>query len=69
MSRLDIDINQPEFLPVEVAILHELIDKHEQYEAQGRDLEARSMHRAVTIVFKGLKGDFHDTEPTEWGSL
>lgn len=69
MSRLEIDINQPEFLPVEIRILHELKDKHEQYEAQGRDLEARAMARAVTIMWRRLKGEFDDTEPTGWDSL
>jgi hypothetical protein len=69
MCRLEIDIHQPEFLPVEIAVLHELLNKHEQYEAQGRGYEARAMARAVTIMFKGLKGDFHDTQPTGWDSL
>ena len=69
MSRLEIEIAQPEFLPVEVEILHALIDKHEQYEAQGRDLEARGMARAVHIVWDKLKGTFDPTQPTTHGEL
>jgi hypothetical protein len=69
VSRLNIEIDQPEFLPIEKQILCELLDKHEQYEGQGRDLEARAMARAATIVYRRLKGDFHDTSPTNWGSL
>jgi hypothetical protein len=69
MSRIDLDIHQPEFLPVEVHALHELVNKHEQYLCQGRDLEARGMARAVGIVFRCFKGDFHDTQPTSWAEI
>jgi hypothetical protein len=69
VSRLDIPINEPEFLPVEVAILHALLDKHEQYQAQGRDLEARGMARAAHIMWTILKGDFEATQPTNWSGL
>jgi hypothetical protein len=69
MSRLDIPLDEPEFLPVEVAILHALMEKHEQYIAQGRDLEARGMARAAHIAWSMLKGEFLDTQPSEWGEL
>ena len=69
VSRLTIDIDQPEFLPVEKGILLELIDTHERYECQGRTFEANSMAKAARIVFRRLKGDFEDTQPTNWGSL
>jgi hypothetical protein len=69
VSRLKILYKDPEFLPVEIQIMKELIDKHEQYECQGRDLEARAMARAVTIMYRRLKGDFEDTDATGWGSL
>lgn len=64
MSRLEISINQPEFLPVEIQILGALIDKHEQYTCQGRDLEARGVHRCITIMWETLKTGFCDTQPT-----
>lgn len=67
--RLDLPINEPEFLPVETQILATLLDKHEQYQAQGRDLEARAMARAAHIVWSGLNGTFGDTQPSEWGEL
>jgi hypothetical protein len=63
MSRLDVDVNQPEFLPTETEVLRKLVDKHEQYQAQGRDLEARAMERAARIVWDTLKGDFDATQP------
>jgi hypothetical protein len=69
MSRINLDINQDEFLPVEKQILMELIDTHERYEAQGRDFEARAMAKATRIVYRRLLGDFEDTEATGWGSL
>lgn len=69
MPRLDVSINEPEFLPIETEILCSLLDKHEQYEAQGRDLEAKGMARAVQIVWEKLKGSFDDTMPTEWADL
>lgn len=69
MPRIEIDINQPEFLQVEKQALKELIDKHEQYARQGRFYEAKAMYRAVSILYRALKGDFHDTEPTGWDSL
>lgn len=69
MSRIELSIDDPEFLPVETQILCALLDKHEQYEAQGRDLEARGMARAVHIVWNTLKGDFEATQPTAWGEI
>jgi len=69
MTRINIDINQPEFLPVEKQILLELIDTHERYEAQGRDFEARAMAKATRIVYRRLMGDFEDTHATGWDSL
>ena len=69
MGRIDIDVNQPEFLPVEIMVLHNLLDKHEQYEAQGRDLEARGVYRAIEIIFRTLKGDFEHTQPTSWSEI
>ena len=69
MSRITTDIDQPEFLLVEKIALRKLKDKHEQYEGQGRDLEARGMHRAFYLVFNTLKGDYEDTKPTHWGSM
>ena len=66
MSRLDIDINQPEFLPVEAHILCALLDKHEQYVQQGRPLEAKGMERAIRITWDTLKGNFDDTQPSAW---
>jgi hypothetical protein len=69
MSRIDVDIHQPEFLPVEIHILGRLLDKHEQYQAQGRDLEARGVARSIGIVYEGLKGTDGDTEPTAYGDL
>jgi hypothetical protein len=67
--RLDLPIDEPEFLPVETKILSDLLDKHEQYVAQGRDLEAKAMARAAHIVWSGLKGTFGDTQPSTWGEL
>ena len=67
--RLDLPISEPEFLPVETQILATLIDKHEQYVCQGRDLEAKAMARAAHIVWSGLKGTFGDTQPSEWSGL
>ena len=69
MSRLTIDINNPEFLPIEKTILLELVDTHERYEAQGRDFEARAMAKAARIVYRRLVGDFEDTHATGWDSL
>ena len=69
MSRLDLDIQQPEFLPVEARILCTLLDKHEQYTGQGRVLEAKAMERAIRIVWDTLKGNFDDTQPSEWVAL
>jgi hypothetical protein len=69
VGRIDVDINQPEFLPVEVTVLHNLIEKHEQYLAQGRDLEARGVYRAVEIVFNTLKGTFDQPQQTNWSEL
>ena len=66
MTRIPLEINQPEFLPIEIMILHCLLDKHEQYEAQGRDLEARGVSTAIKIVYQTLKGDFDSTIPSEW---
>ena len=66
---MDLPIDEPEFLPVETAILCALLDKHEQYEAQGRDLEAKAMARAAHIVWTALKGDFDDTLPSNFGAL
>jgi len=66
---LDLPIDQPEFLPVEVAILHALIEKHEQYLSQGRDLEAKGVARSAHIVWTMLKGDFVDTQPSEWSEI
>ena len=67
--RLPIDINQAEFLPVEKHLLGMLLDKHEQYLAQGRDLEAKGVERAVHIVWNGLKGEYVDTRPTGWADI
>ena len=64
MSRLELDIDQPEFLPIEIQILSALLDKHEQYLCQGRDLEARGVHRSITIIWESLKTGFCDTQPT-----
>ena len=69
MSRLTLDINHSEFLPVEKQILLELIDTHERYEAQGRDFEAMAMAKAARIVYRRLVGDFEDTNATGWDSL
>jgi hypothetical protein len=69
MSRLNIDVHNDEFLPIEKAILIELIDTHERYEAQGRDFEARAMAKATRIVYRRLLGDFEDTHATGWDSL
>ena len=69
MGRLDLDIHQPEFLPVEAEILCTLLDKHEQYKSQGRVLEAKAMERAIRIVWDTLKGNFDDTQPSEWVAL
>lgn len=69
LNRIDRSVDQPEFLPVEIRAMRLLADKHEQYQRQARDLEARAMHRAYGIVFRTLKGDFYDTEPTQWDSL
>lgn len=69
MSRITIDINQPDFLPWEVRALLELVDKHEQYQAQGRDLEARGVERSIGIVYRCFRGDFIDTQPTGMGDL
>ena len=65
----EIDPNQPEFLPVEAAILHALLVKHDQYVSQKRTLEARAMQRAIQITWDTLKGDFDDTQPSEWVAL
>jgi hypothetical protein len=69
MSRLEIPLDDPEFLMREKEMLCALLDKHEQYEAQGRDLEARGMARAAHIAWQILKGEFVDTRPTMWGDL
>lgn len=69
MTRLNVDIHQPEFLPIEVEVLRKLVDKHEQYQAQGRDLEARGMERAARIVWDTLKGDFDATQPSAWVTI
>lgn len=64
-----LDINQPEFLPIEVEALRQLLEKHEQYICQGRDLEARGVYRSIGIVYCCFKGDFQDTQPTNWSAL
>ena len=66
---MPLDIHQPEFLPVEIEALRELLEKYEQYIAQGRDLEARGVARCVGIVYRCFKGDFQDTQPTGWSEL
>jgi len=67
--RLNLKIDEPEFLPVETQILANLLDKHEQYIAQGRDLEAKGVERSAYIVWAGLEGAFGDTQPSEWSGL
>lgn len=69
MPRLELDINQPEFLPEQIMALHDLMDKHEQYQGEGRDLEARGVERSIGIVYRRFKGDFSDTQPTTHGEL
>lgn len=69
LSRIETDVDQPEFLLVEKIALRKLKDKHEQYEAQGRDLEATAMRKSFFMVFNTLKGDYVDTEATGWDSL
>ena len=69
MNRLELDIAQPEFLPVQIMALHDLLLKHEQYQCEGRDLEARGVERSIGIVYRRFKGEFTDTQPTERGSI
>jgi hypothetical protein len=66
---LTIDFDQPEFTVAEKMILRELADHHERYEAQGRDFEARGVYKSIVVIYRRLKGDFVDTEPTHWASL
>jgi N-methylhydantoinase B/oxoprolinase/acetone carboxylase alpha subunit len=69
MSRISYDLNQPEFTDEVRAVLRSMIDKHEQYERQGRMHEANAMAKAFRITKRAYKADFEDTEPTGWGSL
>jgi hypothetical protein len=66
MTRLDVSVHEPEFLPVEAQILCALLDKHEHYVLQGRLLEAKGVERAIRITWDTLKGNFDDTQPSAW---
>ena len=66
---MTIDFDQPEFTVIQKMILRELADIHERYEAQGRDFEARGVYKSIVVTYRRLKGDFVDTEPTNWGSF
>jgi hypothetical protein len=69
LNLLDLNIDQPEFTVVEKVILRELKDKYEQYMRQGRHFEGSGVARSIQIMYKRLKGDFEDTQPTHWGAL
>ena len=69
MIRIDKDLDSYPFTDDEKHGLRLLADKHEQYERQARGYEARAMHRAYGLMFRTLRGDFYDTEPTGWDSL
>ena len=69
MSRISYDLDQPEFSEKTRMGLRCMIDKHEQYERQGRMYEANAMAKAFRILTRAHNPDFEDTEPTGWGSL
>lgn len=69
MSRIVYDLDQPEFTEPVRQGLKNMIDKHEQYERQGRVYEANAMAKAFRMIKRVHKPDFEDTEPTGWGSL
>jgi hypothetical protein len=69
MSRISYDLNKPEFSEEVRTALRNMIDKHEQYERQGRMHEANAMAKAFRIAKRAYLPDFEDTEPTGWGSL
>ena len=68
MSRIIHDMTP--YTDLQKRLLVALIDKHEQYTRQGRDLEAVAMHKSFRMVKRSFRpDDFQDTEPTGWGSL
>jgi len=64
-----INFDQPEFTVAQKMLLRELAGHHDRYEALGRDLEARGVYKSIVVCYRKWKGDFVDTEPTNWGSL
>jgi hypothetical protein len=59
---ISVDPFDSQFLPVESHALVRLIAKVDQYNAQGRFIEARAMERAVGIVYACFKSDYQDTQ-------
>lgn len=69
MSRISYDFSKSNLSDEVRNAMHNMIDKHEQYERQGRMYEANAMAKAFRILKRTHTPDFEDTEPTGWGSL